>query len=735
MLRPDDVLENYRVVRHLGGGSSAEVFEVEHVTLGSRHALKVLNRQWVEDAELRGRFLAEGRLLASLRSDQLVRVTDTLASPGVAALVMDLLVGETLRDRLEREGALPVDDALRIVRALLEGLAVAHLAGVVHRDVKPENVFLESDGGVRLIDFGIAKGLTGDRTTQRAMGTCAYMSPEQVRNTAGVDARSDLFAVGAILWETLTGAPAFEGPTAFASMEAVLAGVVAAPSSIRSEVPAWLDGVVAHALAVAPNDRIQSAAAFLEDLQTPRTTNVPVVGEAVALAESPVADAPVADAPPARRRGSIGPQVLLALVLGVFALCLLAVGTVGTLAYVYRPASVKRLSVESTDCGDLSITADVRARDADLTLTVDGLPVLTDHVAGQRVVEAVAKARRGTVVDVVLVVGGRQRSIEHRVAGVEPALTLSLPVDSGDPVRATLTGSCMPAKLRYEGRVAGKVVEGAVGPDETLTFDLGELAPGRHGVELRILDDKGIVTMANSVLFAGSQPNSDDRDDDGVPAFRDCNDLDPTVGPNQEERDYPNGVDDDCDGLVDEGTEAYDDDRDGLSERDGDCDDADPDVRPGRPELPDCRDQNCNGAIDEGVERPAVDDLYEPNGTVDQALDLGTDDANSFTRDLDLVFADADDTAWFRFHSDDGTFDAWGIDIVGTRLPADSVFEVEVVPEHDGGRGTARMRHGSDPLRISGRALVSDSGTYLLRIDPVTLPRPWCPARWTVRSR
>jgi serine/threonine-protein kinase len=725
MLRPDDVLANYRVVRHLGGGSSAEVFEVEHLTLGSRHALKVLNRQWVEDPELRGRFLAEGRMLAGLRSPHLVRVTDTLAEPGVAALVMDRLEGETLRDRLERDGALPVDEAVRITRGILDGLAVAHGAGIVHRDVKPENLFLTADGPV-LIDFGIAKGPGGDRTTQRAMGTCAYMSPEQVRDTANVDARSDLFSLGAVLWEMLTGSPAFEGPTAFASMEAVLAGPTRPPSADEPAVPGWLDAAVMEALAVDPRERIPSAAAFHQRLDE----------RSPAPPEEPAPVVPVQPERPARPAptGWSAGRVLFVLLAGIAAMTLLAGAGVATLAWIYRPATVRDLSVVSDDCGQVVVEADVRARDAELTVTVDGRSIHQAVVQGRQPLITSTRTRRGRDAEIVVALGRTRKRVVHRVQGTEPRLGL-VGGTAGQPLRAELVGTCLPKDLRYEGQIGSQAVGGPLAPGQPLTLPATDLPPGRHAVELRVLDGDRVVTMANRALLVGGVPPADDQDMDGVPAPRDCDDQDPRVSPDQPEAAFPNGRDDDCDGLVDEGTIAFDDDGDGLSERDGDCDDADPDVRPGARELPDCRDQDCDGAIDEGVERPQVDDVYAPNRTRETAYDLRTGDKTAFTQTLDLVFADAQDASWFRFHSDDGSFDAWSIEVHGETLPAETVFDVQVVPLDGRRSGATRIRAGSAPLVVTGRGFADDSGDYLLHIQPVDLPRPWCPARWVLRSR
>lgn len=724
-LRPGETVGTYEVVRRVGGGASADVFEVVHITLGTRHALKVLQAQWVEDPDLRARFLAEGRLQAGFRSPHLVRVTDTLASPGIAALVMDFLEGETLRDRLDREGKVAPVEAVRFVREALEGLAVAHGLGVVHRDIKPENLFLEKVEGkdcLRVIDFGIAKGVGGNRTTQRGtLGTCAYMSPEQVEDAADVDARTDLFALGAVLWEMLVGRPAFEGKTAFASMQAVLDADPGAPSKQVPGLPGWLDDVVRRALDKERSGRFPSASAFQEALEQKQ----------VAVVERKAAP------PPSKGRG-IG--VWLALVAALLVgLPTVVLGGLAVLYLLFRPPEVHELEVETALCGETVITVDARSRTEPVVLTVDGVEVLSEAIGG-----------RGTVTHRMTLTPGQQATIEasagsaretavHRAPGVATALVIDAPKGAREGavrnLKVEVVGSCVPDGLRLQGTAAGRPVDLPVTSNVPVSVDVQGATAGRHGIELEVKKGDELVTRSSATLFVGERPPPNDQDMDGHERPADCNDQDPTVNPGQPESSEPNGVDDDCDGKIDEGTVAYDDDGDGMSELQGDCNDADRAIRPGRKELADCRDQDCDGEVDEGVTLPQKDDVYEPNDSKNDPHDLVTQSVRAFTKDLRVVFRDEDDEAWFRFHSDDGGWDDWGIDVSGTELPADSVIALEVYDFGGTSRGLLLAEEEGRELQVRGRAFRDDSGVYLLRVRPVKLLKPWCPAVLKLESR
>ncbi|MFT5683587.1 MAG: sulfatase activating formylglycine-generating enzyme [Myxococcota bacterium] len=268
-MNPGDTIERYVVEAMLGEGGMARVYRVRHLALGSLHALKVLHPHLLTHDEIRQRFIAEGRIQARLRHPHLVPVTDIISQPGMAGLVMDLLVGEDLEDRLRR-GAVEVETARQWTRQALSALAFVHDNGIVHRDIKPANLFIEhcADGErrLRVMDFGIARDTEAARTAVTTqMGTVGYMSPEQILRPKTVDARSDLFSLGAVLYEMLTGAAPFAADSAFSAQQEITAGRFPDPVG----VPAREAAVIRRALRVDRGERYPSAAAFAADLAPP----------------------------------------------------------------------------------------------------------------------------------------------------------------------------------------------------------------------------------------------------------------------------------------------------------------------------------------------------------------------------------------------------------------------------------------------------------------------------------
>ncbi|MFO0613498.1 MAG: serine/threonine-protein kinase [Polyangiaceae bacterium] len=260
------VADRYRVLREVGGGAMGSVYEVEHVTLGTRHAMKVLHANLIRP-EFVERFDREASETAKTKHPGIVSVTDHGGLPdGARYLVMELLEGETLQRRIDR-APLPIDEVVEIGRAALDALAAAHARGLVHRDLKPDNLFCPSAAAgpsIKILDFGIAKSASDGRhlTSDGALlGTPKYMAPEQIDSTRGVDARADLYAIGATLFACLTRrTPADDGPTVHALLFAVANGQIERdPRVYRPETPAWLAEVIVRALALAPEDRFQSA--------------------------------------------------------------------------------------------------------------------------------------------------------------------------------------------------------------------------------------------------------------------------------------------------------------------------------------------------------------------------------------------------------------------------------------------------------------------------------------------
>ena len=276
---------SYEVVSELGAGGMAVVYRARHRVLHSDHAIKVLDEKLARSKEIRQRFLSEARIQARLRHPHITPVTDVIAAPGVAAIVMPFLRGEDLRARLTRQGAAAVDDAVRWTLQVLDALAFVHEQGIIHRDLKPANLFLETQPGgrevVRVMDFGIARLADSTLTrTAMTMGTLHYMSPEQIQSPGSVDARSDLFSLGAVLYELLTGSLAFDAGTDFQIQMNIVSGSYTRCSAILPEQHAAIAAVVDRALSTTPHDRVGSAQALSQALRQAqeagtRTTDEP----------------------------------------------------------------------------------------------------------------------------------------------------------------------------------------------------------------------------------------------------------------------------------------------------------------------------------------------------------------------------------------------------------------------------------------------------------------------------
>jgi eukaryotic-like serine/threonine-protein kinase len=254
----------YRVERKLAEGAMGLVYEAVHLRLDAKVAVKTLQRGNGVRPESIERAKREARAMASVVSPHVVRIFDVVPGPDdLPCLVTELLVGEDLGARLTRDRTVAVPDAIRIARATAEGLAEVHRRGVLHRDVKPSNVFLTSDGGVKVIDFGVAKldEDTGGLTHAGAfLGTPAYMSPEQASSASNVDERSDVYGIGAVLYHMLSGRPPYGELDATQTLMRLLAGEPPRLTVLDGAVPEGLAALVEKAMSRAPSDRHASAA-------------------------------------------------------------------------------------------------------------------------------------------------------------------------------------------------------------------------------------------------------------------------------------------------------------------------------------------------------------------------------------------------------------------------------------------------------------------------------------------
>ena len=261
-------LGNYDIQDKLGEGGMGEVWRARDARLNRSVAIKILPADVAGDPSRRQRFEQEARALGALNHPNIVAVYDVGQSEGQAYIVSELVEGESLRKVIER-GAVPVRKIIEIATQTAEGIAAAHALGIIHRDLKPENVMVTRDGRAKVLDFGLAKQQApkgGDETATIAMsqpgmilGTVGYMSPEQVRGEA-VDARSDIFSFGCVLYELATGSRAFQGKSAADVMSAILREEPKEVTAFNAALPAAIDSIVRRCLEKDPARRFQSAA-------------------------------------------------------------------------------------------------------------------------------------------------------------------------------------------------------------------------------------------------------------------------------------------------------------------------------------------------------------------------------------------------------------------------------------------------------------------------------------------
>jgi serine/threonine protein kinase len=214
-----NTITNYTIKSELGQGGMATVYLAEHKTLGLPVAVKILAKEFAHNENIRKRFLAEAKNMFKMSHPNIIKVTDLIEEGDTVAFVMEYIEGDTLKDYLERKGKLSNDDIKAIFTQILAAVGYVHEQGLIHRDIKPSNFMINPKGQVKLLDFGIAKNTDTNSAeytqtnTSQQMGTPMYMSPEQVNETKSVTAQSDIYSLGVVLWQMVTGQKPYDTKT------------------------------------------------------------------------------------------------------------------------------------------------------------------------------------------------------------------------------------------------------------------------------------------------------------------------------------------------------------------------------------------------------------------------------------------------------------------------------------------------------------------------------------------
>ena len=256
----------YKIIRKLGSGGMANVYLAEDQELGRRVAIKILNERHANDDQFVDRFRREAKHAAGLSHPNIVAIYDRGEAEGTYYIAMEYLDGRSLKELIVARGPAPVHVAIDYARKILDALRFSHRNGIVHRDIKPHNVIVDAEGRVKVTDFGIARAGTSQMTEVGSIiGTAQYLSPEQAKG-APVDQTSDLYSVGIVLYELLTGKVPFTGDSPVEIAMKHISAIPEPPSSLRPDIPEDLDLIVLRALGKTPEERYPSAEEMDKDL-------------------------------------------------------------------------------------------------------------------------------------------------------------------------------------------------------------------------------------------------------------------------------------------------------------------------------------------------------------------------------------------------------------------------------------------------------------------------------------
>jgi len=266
-------ISHYKIHEKLGGGGMGVVYKAEDIKLKRQVALKFLPPEWSRDEEAKARFIREAQTASALDHPNICTIYEIdETKDGQMFIAMACYDGESLKEKIE-SGPFPIDEAINIAIQVAQGLAKAHEKGIIHRDIKPANILITEDVHVKIVDFGIAKLVGRTMLTKEGMtlGTVAYMSPEQAQGAA-VDHRTDIWALGAVLYEIITGERPFKGDHEQAIIYSILNEDPQSIAEVRSKVPTEMAHLIEKLLQKHPNDRYQTIEDLLNEIQSIRSS-------------------------------------------------------------------------------------------------------------------------------------------------------------------------------------------------------------------------------------------------------------------------------------------------------------------------------------------------------------------------------------------------------------------------------------------------------------------------------